>query len=220
MMLGDAPQSLKGSGHLSLLADKQPLTGRFVRGQSHAEIQIDPPADLSIALQERRVEFLIYRAYMEELPKWLNSRCGQIISIGADDVGLLVKANVTRQQLDAELKPNPPAAGGEREDGVPTNGVSNPEVNGAVDIVSNAAQTPSLRRYHGTVELDTMRVGRDASRGADEVIAHLAAQLGSEVTVRLEIDAHLPRGASDQLVRIVTENGRTLKFESHGFEKE
>lgn len=45
-------------------------------------------------------------------------------------------------------------------------------------------------------------------------------QAGAEVTVRLEIAADLPQGASDQVVRTVTENGRTLKFETHGFEKE
>ena len=75
-------------------------------------------------------------------------------------------------------------------------------------------------RFHGTVQLDPARVGRDASRIADEVIAHLAGQVGAEVTVTLEIEASLPGGASDQTVRTVTENSRTLKFTSHGFEKE
>jgi hypothetical protein len=70
------------------------------------------------------------------------------------------------------------------------------------------------------VNLDAARVGRDASRVADEVIAHLAGQVGADVTVILEIDASLPDGASDQIVRTVTENSRTLKFTSHGFESE
>jgi hypothetical protein len=60
----------------------------------------------------------------------------------------------------------------------------------------------------------------DAGRIADEVIAHLAGQTGAEVAVTLEIDARIPNGTSDQLVRTVTENGRTLKFDSQGFEKE
>jgi len=68
--------------------------------------------------------------------------------------------------------------------------------------------------------LEPARVGRDASRIADEVIAHLAGQVGAEVTVTLEIEATLPDGASDQIVRAVTENSRTLKFKSHGFESE
>lgn len=48
----------------------------------------------------------------------------------------------------------------------------------------------------------------------------LTADPAVEVTVTLEIDARLPNGATDQLVRTVTENSRTLKFDSHGFEPE
>ena len=76
------------------------------------------------------------------------------------------------------------------------------------------------KRFHGSVNLDAARVGRDASRIADEVIAHLAGLVGSEVTVTLEIEAKIPDGAPDHVVRAVTENARTLKFTSHGFERE
>jgi hypothetical protein len=74
------------------------------------------------------------------------------------------------------------------------------------------------KRYHGTVVLDATRVGRDASRVADEVISHLAGLVGAKVKVTLEIEAQMPDGASEQVVRTVTENGRTLKFTNHGFE--
>jgi hypothetical protein len=40
------------------------------------------------------------------------------------------------------------------------------------------------------------------------------------VTVTLEIEAHVPGGAPDNVVRTVTENSRTLKFSSQGFERE
>ena len=75
------------------------------------------------------------------------------------------------------------------------------------------------RRFHGAVTLDATRVGRDASRIADEVIAHLSGLVGANVKVALEIDAEIPDGAPDNVVRTVTENSRTLKFESHGFEE-
>jgi hypothetical protein len=67
------------------------------------------------------------------------------------------------------------------------------------------------------VTLDPARVGRDASRIAEEVIAHLAAQPDAEVTVTLEIEVRLPHGANEQTVRTVTENRRTLMFTSQGF---
>jgi hypothetical protein len=77
------------------------------------------------------------------------------------------------------------------------------------------------KRFHGTVTLDPTRVGRDSSRIAEEVIAHLAGLVGSPVTVTLEIEAEIPAGAPDNVVRTVTENSRTLKFASNsGFETE
>jgi hypothetical protein len=76
------------------------------------------------------------------------------------------------------------------------------------------------RRFHGTVELDPTRVGRDAGRIAEEVIAHLAGLVGAKVTVTIEVSAEIPDGATEQVVRTVTENSKTLMFTSHGFEIE
>ena len=77
-----------------------------------------------------------------------------------------------------------------------------------------------LRRYHGAARLDTFKVGRDAARIAEEILQHLAGLPGAQVTVTLEITAHLPEGAPEPVVRTITENSRTLKFESFGFEEE
>lgn len=68
--------------------------------------------------------------------------------------------------------------------------------------------------------LDPTRVARDAGNIAQEVIAHLAGLTGSRVQVTLEISADIPGGVPDQVVRIVTENSRTLRFDSQGFEEE
>ena len=60
----------------------------------------------------------------------------------------------------------------------------------------------------------------EVARTREEVIAHLTGLVGARVTVTLEIEAQVPSGASDHVVRTVTENSRTLKFTSHGFENE
>jgi len=52
------------------------------------------------------------------------------------------------------------------------------------------------------------------------VIAHLTGLIGTTVTVTLEVEAEIPTGTPDHVVRTVTENSRTLKFTNHGFEKE
>ncbi len=76
------------------------------------------------------------------------------------------------------------------------------------------------RRFHGTVALDPSRTGRDAGRIGEEIISHLAGIVDATVKVTLEIDAEVPSGVPDHVVRTVTENSRTLKFSSHGFEEE
>jgi len=77
-----------------------------------------------------------------------------------------------------------------------------------------------LKRFHGSVQLDATRVDRDASRIAEELIAHLESLGGTDVRVTLESDARVPNGTPENVVRIVTENCRKLAFESQGFEKE
>jgi hypothetical protein len=62
-------------------------------------------------------------------------------------------------------------------------------------------------------------VGRDAGRIADEVISHLAGLMGSGVSVTLEVQAEVQAGVPEKVVRTVTENCRTLKFQNHGFEE-
>lgn len=76
------------------------------------------------------------------------------------------------------------------------------------------------KRFHGTVSLRKDRIGSDAGKIAEEVIAHLAGIDGVDVAVTLEIRAEAPAGVPDNVVRTVTENSRTLGFSSHGFEKE
>src|SRR5207248_2217499 len=112
-----------------------------------------------------------------------------------------------------------PVLGIESGTGVPS-GASGPTHPGATGATPGAPAAPRPRRFHGTVRLDSARVGRDAGRIGEEVIAHLAGLVGANVTVTLEIEAEIPSGAPDNVVRTVTENSRTLKFTSQGFETE
>ena len=82
---------------------------------------------------------------------------------------------------------------------------------------------PPLRRrsYHGTVQLDPNRPSLELARIAEEIIVHLTTLVGAKVTLTLEIQANIPEGAPDHVVRTVTENGRALKFGmGSGFEME
>ena len=77
-----------------------------------------------------------------------------------------------------------------------------------------------MRRFHGSVSLDPDRLGRDAGRIAEEIVQHLSTQKNARVTLALGIEAEIPEGAPDTVIRTVTENARTLKFKSQGFEEE
>lgn len=132
--------------------------------------------------------------------------------------GLLVKPEVAHKQLEAERAQAPadvPPTGTDAGGG----GIG-PSEPGNIPPEEPVPTSTQPKRFHGTVTLDTTRVGRDASRIADEVIAHLSGLVGAKVTVTLEVEAEIPSGAPDHVVRVVTENSRTLNFTSQGFEKE
>ena len=48
---------------------------------------------------------------------------------------------------------------------------------------------------------------------------HLNALVGAETEIVLEVHSKIPDGASPELVRTITENCRTLRFENYGFEE-
>jgi hypothetical protein len=80
-------------------------------------------------------------------------------------------------------------------------------------------KTPVLRRFHGSAKIEATRLSRDVDAIASSVVQHLAGLLDAKVTITMEIEAEIPTGAPDNVVRTVTENCRTLKFESSGFEE-
>ncbi len=160
--------------------------------------------------------FAYAESYDETAARYRGLRCGQSVYVSADSSGLLVKPEVARKQLNAEAKAETPET--TTGDGRSQDKPADPRVVDDKDKLLPKAALP--KRFHGTVRLDSTRVGRDASRIADEVIAHLVGQVGAQVTVTLEIEAVVPGGAPDNVVRTVTENSRTLKFTNQGFEKE
>lgn len=175
-----------------------------------------------VALSSWEQDGFVYAdEYDEKGNRYRGLRGGQQVTIlDAGSAGLLVKPSVARSQLDAETAAGPVAGVQSRPAGAGT-GTLSPTSQPESASGSPAPTEPSkLKRFHGTVVLDPTRTGRDASRVADEVVAHLVGLVGANVKVTLEIEAQIPGGAPDNVVRTVTENSRTLKFTSQGFEKE
>jgi hypothetical protein len=80
-------------------------------------------------------------------------------------------------------------------------------------------KAPVLRRFHGSAKIDATRLSRDVDVIASSVVQHLVGLLDAKVTITVEIEAEIPSGAPDSVVRTVTENCRTLKFDNQGFEE-
>jgi hypothetical protein len=162
--------------------------------------------------------FAYANSFDDAAGRYRGLRCGQQVSITETDSGLLVRPEIARKQQEADTQPTTGATAGGA--GATTARGGNGETATTQTGTGATPATAAPKRFHGTVSLDPTRVGRDASRIADEVVAHLAGLMGSTVKVTLEIEAEIPSGAPDNVVRTVTENSRTLKFTSHGFEKE
>jgi predicted AAA+ superfamily ATPase len=168
--------------------------------------------------------------------KYLGLRAATGISPSISPQSLLVKPDVAQQQFDTEAAQaitintggtitvpvggttggSAPSvrASGDLSHGSGDNATKDGEQDGA-----GGTQAPILRRFYGNVDIDAMRINRDASAIANEVIQHLTALNGATVKITLEIEAEIPEGVPDDVARTVMENCRTLKFNNQSFEQ-
>jgi len=96
-----------------------------------------------------------------------------------------------------------------------TEGISGPRPG------SGSSSTPPkiLRRFYGSVRLDPAKMAKESGEIAQAIAQHLASLVDSDVTVTLEVQANMPGGVPDSVVRTISENARTLKFDSSNFEE-
>lgn len=166
----------------------------------------------------RAETFAYAESWDEKQCRYQGLKVGQAIRPLLDAQSLLVSPEATGKQLDADQEKQKQASR--------TSGAS-----GRADVDTDRThdrkdgdkppvrEVAKLVRFHGSVRLDPVRVGRDASKIAEEVVQHLNTTAGASVAITLEIQAEIPDGASEKLVRDVTENCRTLKFDNYAFEE-
>ena len=117
---------------------------------------------------------------------------------------LLVEPATAGLQLESEREP----AGAGAEAGLDV----------AEGAPGSKPKAPPMRRFYGVVPVDPDRLGRDAGRIAQEVVAHLQGLVGTETEVTIEIRASSADGFPDAVVKVVSENAAALRFTDHGFE--
>ena len=155
--------------------------------------------------------------YDDATGRYLGLRLGQGSPVAIDNYTCLVKVDVARGQLAeyAQRTPRPDPGGTGTVDG--TTG----SMDGAVVVAEDESTSPTRpTAFVGSVKINGARVGRDAGRIAEEVLAHLAALSGAEVDVTLEIHVRVPEGVANDVVRIVTENANALRFDHASFERD
>jgi predicted AAA+ superfamily ATPase len=157
--------------------------------------------------------FAFAEAWDEQKKRYKGLLAGQTVRVIVEGGSLLIQPGIANAQIEAD-KTLISTAGGVTPSG------EMPATTGKQGEAAKAKEKPViLRRFHGAVKLDPVRIGRDAGRVAEEVVQHLSGLVDSTVEVTLEIQANIPDGVSEKTVRDVSENCRTLKFGSYGFEE-
>ncbi len=181
-----------------------------------------------IMLPTWQSEAFAYAQSKNEDGRYLGLITGGAGTVQQEGGSVVIKPDVAVQQQQKDFE----ATAAKAENDSATTDESNQarEHNQAVDTTDSGkssvhnmekeSTSPVYRRFHGSVKLDSLRVGRDSGRIADEVIQHLVKLIGADVHVTLEIQARLQDGVSEKTIRDVTENCRTLRFDTFGFEEE
>jgi hypothetical protein len=175
--------------------------------------------------------FAYAESYDEATGRYRGLQAGSVITLNEYDKGLLVKPEIAKQQLDAEeeARRQQQAQREQAQSSFSIAETSSPSFVPAANSSSTSQPTTpevvkpanrQLRRFHGSVQLNPARVSLHAAQIAEEVIVHLTSLLGAKVRITLEIEAEVPDGVPDNVVRTVTENSRVLKFEQVGFEED
>jgi len=158
--------------------------------------------------------------------RYIDLKFNQYIGI-VERSGYLVKVEAAEKQLDEEAAAqaggkitNPQGTGGNSggaAEPTPTPGSNSEEPEGRDTITQPVL--PKNKRFFMSADLDTTRIYRDVQKLFEEVIQHLTSAGGASVRVSLEVEAESVDGFTQQTVRTISENCRTLRVRDSGFEE-
>lgn len=74
-------------------------------------------------------------------------------------------------------------------------------------------------KFFGRVSLEPVRLIRDVGDIAEAIVRQLEKAGKTEIRITLEVDADSESGFAEDVQRTVTENARTLRFDTHEFEE-
>ena len=133
----------------------------------------------------------------------------------------LVKTSVAQEQINRE-KQEQSIQGQEETSGQKpqeSSNVSDSAQGGSKGTPETPPKSVGNTRFFMSVKLDSTRGIRDLRKYLDEVINHLTSVDECDVEITLEVSAQAENGFPHDVVRIVSENCKTLKVENFGFEQ-
>lgn len=133
------------------------------------------------------------------------------VAPAATDSLLLVRPDVAVKQRAAEVLATPDPTDTPGEDEAKKHFKPSPDHSG---VHHRKVKT----RFYGVKTLNSDKIALDFKTVADEIITNLR-QNGTELVVKIEIEATKSAGFEEGQVRTVSENARTLKFDQSGFEE-
>jgi hypothetical protein len=190
----------------------------------NAQVILDAIQDGVSRLTWRQDTFAYADYYDATADRYRGLQAGVRPNVELNSRSVVVKPEVAGAQQDKDAAAAAAASAGtgasEATSGGSTAGQGTNSSAGATKPTTAGTEAKKvLRKFHAEVTIDGTRLSRDVDQIAAAVVQHLSGLVGSKVTVCLEIDADIPSGAGDSVVRTVTENCRTLKFENFGFEE-
>jgi hypothetical protein len=195
----------------------------------NAQVILDAIQDGVSRLTWSQDTFAYADYYDDGADRYRGIEAGRRPTVQLTSTSVVVKPEVAASQIEKDsAPPTTTATGGGSGSGAattaPATGTGHTgtgeETRQGTEDDRKLSKTPTLRRFHGSAKIDATRLSRDVDVIASSVVQHLAGLLDAKVTITVEIEAELPSGAPDHIVRTVTENCRTLKFESSGFEQD
>ena len=181
------------------------------------EVLLEAIRDGLLSLTWHEETFAYADGFDADRNRYVGLKAGKGATVRRDGKSLLVKSEVAARQLQMESAATP----GSESVGHPSTPAPSPTGGLFPDSAESSTTEPATmpRRFYGTVELNATRLGRDAGRIGEEVISHLQSLPGAAAEVTLDIQVNIPDGIPEHVLRTVTENCRTLKFTSQGFEE-
>jgi len=174
----------------------------------------------------KKTDFFGYASGKEE-DKYQGLVFGGSGSVYLDVDSLVVHPGAARKQKEDEAKSVEPVDEEGGDTGTTTGGGTTGGTEGTGEIKppwGGETQPPpkvkKICRFHGSIKINPVSASLNFSDITNEIIEHFSSQLGTKVSITLDIAAECQEGFSDSTQRTVKENSRTLGFSHAEFEEE